>query len=149
MEYKTSEATREGNRRRNKRWRENNPEHVKELDRQKSRAHYHRHSEEVKAKMRARANARWAAMSPEERKDKKLRESYGIGLVEWTAILEAQDHKCAICRTDEPGTRGWQTDHCHTKGHVRGLLCVPCNTALGLVKESEEVLQAIIDYLKK
>lgn len=44
------------------------------------------------------------------------------------------DHSCC------PGYRG--CGKC-----VRGILCYQCNTALGLVKDSKEILQKLIEYL--
>lgn len=35
-----------------------------------------------------------------------------------------------------------------TKHAVRGLLCTPCNVALGAFQESEEMLNRAIRYLK-
>ncbi len=149
MPYKTSEKAREGNRRRNKKWAEANPEHVKKLNREKSLAHYQRNADATRAAMRERAKARWAAMSVDERRDFKLREVYKISLSEWQALLAAQGDKCAACGTSEPGGRGWQTDHCHTEGRVRGILCMWCNTGIGLAKENPDTLQAWIDYLRR
>lgn len=148
MEYKTSEKTREGNRRRNAKWKESNPEHVKELNRKKAMAYYSRNTDEVRAQMRARANARWAALSPDERKNLKLKECYGITLDDWKVMLEGQGNKCAACGVADPGKRGWQTDHCHTRKFVRGLLCTHCNTGIGLAKENLETLESWVRYLK-
>jgi len=41
---------------------------------------------------------------------------------------------------------GLQAD-CHTTGKIRGLLCGNCNTALGLVKDSQDTLKAMLQYL--
>jgi hypothetical protein len=40
-------------------------------------------------------------------------------------------------------------DHCHTTGLVRGVLCFNCNAALGHLKDSEDRLKALIDYLQR
>lgn len=40
-------------------------------------------------------------------------------------------------------------DHCHTNGHVRGLLCQKCNSALGLLQDDINILTNAINYLKK
>jgi hypothetical protein len=39
-------------------------------------------------------------------------------------------------------------DHNHTTGAVRGLLCSPCNLALGLVKDNTTILSNLIKYLQ-
>jgi len=40
-------------------------------------------------------------------------------------------------------------DHDHTTGVVRGVLCKPCNTGLGLLGDSEEGLSRALDYLRE
>lgn len=146
---KQSEKAREGNRRRNKRWKENNPEHVAALDRAKALRHHYKHHEKNKANMRAKAKARWDKMSMRERRDYKLRQTYGITLDDFEKRLIQQGNRCAACNTDDPGSRGWQMDHCHDKKHFRGVLCMKCNTGLGLANDSVSVLQAWINYLRR
>lgn len=38
----------------------------------------------------------------------------------------------------------WHTDHCHTTGKVRGILCGWCNTALGKFQEDPNILKSAI-----
>jgi hypothetical protein len=40
-------------------------------------------------------------------------------------------------------------DHDHATGEFRGWICSPCNTALGMVGDSREVLHKMIAYLNK
>lgn len=83
-------------------------------------------------------------------KDKKLKKAYGISYSEYLVMLEVQEGRCAICGTTETGSRkAFAVDHCHTTGKVRGLLCSNCNTGIGNLKESEEIMLRAIDYLKK
>jgi hypothetical protein len=70
---------------------------------------------------------------------------YGISQQNYDLMFAAQEGKCAICKR---GTRRLGVDHCHKTGKVRGLLCVACNNALGLLQESEELLQVSIQYLR-
>lgn len=66
------------------------------------------------------------------------------------ALLEAQEFLCAACGTDDPvHTNGWQLDHNHETGKIRGVLCGPCNLTLGNAHESIPRLGALIDYLRK
>lgn len=142
-------AEREGNKRRNKKWKENNKEHVAELDRIKAKKSYHKNHEENKRRQREFKKKLWDAMSPEERQDFNLRRTYGVSLQEKNEMLERQGGVCAICGTGIPGSRGWQLDHCHNKKHVRGILCHGCNTGLGLFKDSPEALRKAIEYLER
>lgn len=74
--------------------------------------------------------------------------NYGLSHAEYEALLESQQCRCAICRTDAP-SRTWHVDHCHATGAVRGLLCPQCNVGLGHFKDSPELLSAAGAYLMK
>lgn len=91
------------------------------------------------------------AKNPEKHKGIKLKSSYGITLEQYYAMYEAQDHKCAICKKEHElgGKVGLAVDHCHSKGHVRGLLCVKCNHAIGKFEDNVEFLNNAIAYLSK
>lgn len=121
--------------------------------------------EVYRERTKQRSRDRYARMGPEERKRargdvswrQRLRR-YGITPEEYAARLEAQGRRCAICRTDDPGRRSaqfgprdqtWCIDHDHVRRVIRGLLCHGCNVALGLVRDREEVLLAMVDYLRK
>jgi predicted nucleic acid-binding Zn ribbon protein len=73
---------------------------------------------------------------------------YGIEPEQYTALLESQGGRCAICRTDTPGGKGgWHVDHVHATGAIRGLLCHRCNLGLGYMRDNREVVLAAIAYL--
>jgi len=81
---------------------------------------------------------------------------YGLRVNEYEEMLEKQNYSCAICKTKNPAGEGINTgrllsfavDHNHTTGKNRGLLCNLCNRGIGFLKDSEEILQAAVDYLK-
>ena len=80
-----------------------------------------------------------------------LSSKYKITEQKYFEILEKQIGLCAICESDSPGRKGsknFTVDHDHTTMEVRGLLCHPCNVMLGLAKDSIEVLETAIKYLK-
>jgi hypothetical protein len=71
----------------------------------------------------------------------------------WVAKrLAEQQGVCAVCgRVLERG-RGKNRmciDHCHRTGRLRGLLCGPCNTALGMVNDDTSVLLRACAYLMR
>lgn len=51
---------------------------------------------------------------------------YRLTVEEFDRMMEEQGGECALC--PKPAR---VVDHCHAAGHVRGLLCYACNSALG------------------
>lgn len=78
--------------------------------------------------------------------DRHLKYMYGIGLEDFYKMLEEQDGKCAICG-DTPSYR-LCVDHRHDTMKVRGLLCRPCNKAIGQLGDTPEGVKKAYDYLK-
>ena len=64
----------------------------------------------------------------------------------WDKMFYKQNGKCLICEDDK---KTFAVDHCHKTGKVRGLLCTPCNTALGNLKDNIDNLKRAIIYLEK
>ena len=64
----------------------------------------------------------------------RLKGLYNLTEEEWDSLLKSQDGLCAICNTDKPGGKGWNVDHCHICGGVRGILCRRCNLELGVIE---------------
>jgi hypothetical protein len=73
-----------------------------------------------------------------------LRRRYGIGVVEFDAMVEAQGGVCALCRDRKPE----HVDHDHLTKQIRGVLCSCCNQGLGNFRDSIASLKAAIDYLE-
>lgn len=89
---------------------------------------------------------------PDYWRRKHLKRSFNISLDEYNLMLEKQEGRCAICKTDDPhvDTKSgfhFAVDHCHTTGKVRGLLCAHCNTGLGKFRDDVANLQQAINYL--
>jgi hypothetical protein len=76
------------------------------------------------------------------------RQSYGLSVEEFNAMIVAQNGRCAIC-LEVPTGRGFHVDHCHLTGKIRGLLCRGCNLALGHMKDDPRRLQKAATYLYK
>lgn len=96
-----------------------------------------------------RAHSRkWYKDHPEAQLKKSLR-AFGLTPEEFVKRLDEQEHKCAICRSSDPGSnRRFRVDHDHDTGKVRGLLCHKCNVALGLFSDSVQVMKTAINYLE-
>ncbi len=80
---------------------------------------------------------------------------YGITIPERDKLLSEQNGLCKICSRQIffDGTSGSKDntaniDHCHVNGKVRGILCWPCNTALGKFSDNTEILKSAIRYLQ-
>ena len=82
-------------------------------------------------------------------RDQTLKKLYGISVDEWDILFSSQEGRCAICKTDTPKGRGWQTDHCHKTNKIRGILCHHCNSLLGHALDSVDILKSAEDYLNK
>jgi hypothetical protein len=78
-----------------------------------------------------------------------LKRTYRLTVDQWHELLQKQEGKCPICKTDDPGGRNWHTDHDHATGEIRGILCSRCNIMLGHARDSVEILLAAISYLQK
>jgi hypothetical protein len=125
--------------------------------------------------MSAQTTARWVAANPVEaraihnraaakyrdanrekiialqRKRKLARR--GLTVEDYERRLSEQGGACAICRRPETiRPKGRPTrlavDHDHGTRKVRGLLCNVCNRALGLFRDSSELLRTAAAYLE-
>jgi hypothetical protein len=74
-----------------------------------------------------------------------LKKSYGLTEEQLAEKIEAQGGLCAICRR-RPAEH---VDHDHVLGLVRGVLCFPCNAALGQLKDNIQNFKNAIDYLER
>ena len=78
----------------------------------------------------------------------KLAQRYGLTPEEYDDLLAAQDGGCAICgRTPEEAGKNLSVDHDHETDVVRGLLCQPCNLALGQIEYLGPHLASALEYL--
>jgi len=88
----------------------------------------------------------------DRRRDQKLRYVFGITIAEYYELHKKQSGVCAICgRPETKMLHGVITnlsvDHDHETGKVRGLLCYRCNTGIGKLRDSADLLRKAADYL--
>lgn len=129
-----------------KSWKEKNPERAAELQKQ----YRERNRELLNAKRKAIYEANKPAEQAARRRSKI--KSYGLSPEQFEQMLAQQSGRCAICKTDKPTVKiggSFRIDHCHSTGKVRGLLCMKCNSGLGMFSDSPEVLIAAAEYLIK
>lgn len=91
----------------------------------------------------------WQEANPHKRHAQRLNQ-YGLTPDTFLAMMESQNHKCAICgHSDKSQKKTFpMIDHCHETGKVRGILCSSCNMGIGKFKDNIELLEAAIKYLK-
>ena len=109
---------------------------------------------------RRRKNLERLRMSkPDIRKDCSLYSKFGIGLREYRALEIAQGGVCAICGMPETKMQArnkngikskdsLHVDHDHKTGNIRGLLCYRCNTGIGKLLDSPDILRRAADYIE-
>ena len=82
-------------------------------------------------------------------REDRLKRLYGITVVDYERMFEAQGGLCKLC--GQPPNNRWgkllAVDHCHRTNRVRGLLCDKCNKGLGQFDDSPELLKKAIQYL--
>lgn len=84
-----------------------------------------------------------------------VKRTYGLNPDEYLQMILDQNNCCAICHkpemktTKQGDTSPLCVDHCHKTGKVRALLCAKCNGMLGMVDDSEDHLNAAIEYLRQ
>ena len=84
----------------------------------------------------------------ENQKTTRIKRLYGITLEQFETLLKNQGGGCAICGKEKKKYR-LAIDHDHKTGRVRGILCSPCNRALGILGDSIDGLQKATQYLNQ
>jgi hypothetical protein len=125
-----------------------------------SKRHYEKHKAELLArnkKWRDENQAylkNWREQNRERMRAHGRKAEYNLTPEEYEQKKQEQDNKCAICKQEADLL---VVDHDHkccpqrkTCGKCnRGLLCRSCNTAIGLLQESEEIILNAIQYLRR
>jgi hypothetical protein len=113
------------------------------------RKYYHdKHANPIVLAAHSERIRQYRKRNPDKVLDATLRRKFGVGIEIYTKLLEEQSGACAVCKVSFDDTVP-NVDHNHTTQKMRGLLCMNCNIALGHVKDSVEVLESAIEYLKK
>lgn len=101
-----------------------------------------------KKKIRDHAK-KWRAGNKDLIRNWNLLRKYRITYEDLKSMLERQDFKCPICKSELRDIKSTHVDHDHKTGKVRSALCMHCNCGLGNAKESIEILESMIEYLRK
>ena len=73
---------------------------------------------------------------------------YGLTQARYDAMKVEQHGCCAICGCWPPEDL-WHIDHDHKTGKVRALLCMHCNTMLGMAQDDPAVFERAVLYLRR
>ena len=110
--------------------------------REYTRRYHERHRERIRITRRARYQA-------SDRRALQLRYAYALTVEQYTAMVQAQDGRCAICQrpTLEIPKQILNVDHDHMTNEIRGLLCFDCNTGLGKFRDNPTLLKSALEYM--
>ena len=120
-----------------------------EYNRKYNQEYKRRHYVEVRKMRRKPINRRMAFWA-------NIKRTYKLTEEQYRKILDEQDGRCGVCGktivcpTDYVGGDGKKKaylDHDHETGEVRGLLCKPCNLALGVLGDNAGGVRRALEYL--
>ena len=83
----------------------------------------------------------WAERNKSKIRLSQIKYNYNLTEEEYEALSKA----CEVCGS----TKNLCIDHNHIIGKVRGVLCSRCNSALGLLRDSKEVILKLASYIEK
>ena len=109
----------------------------------KQRAYNAAHRKEISARHKV-----YLAAHREEEHDRQRKRRFNLSREEFVNMLKSQSGRCAICRKELIGYNEPVVDHDHKTGKVRGLLCLTCNNAAGLLFDNYQLALEMADYLK-
>lgn len=95
---------------------------------------------------------RYGKDNPEAKRKQRewrLKNHYGLTLETYARLLDLQGGVCAICKSGPKEGDHLPVDHDHLTGAVRGLLCHPCNRAVGQFQDDLATLRAAASYLMR
>lgn len=134
---------------------------LKNIDKVKQRAkdYYAKNKDRVNTKAakwakanrdkRRKSSRDWHKRNPEAHFHIALRTKYRLTPDQYAAMWDEQRGLCAVCLRPELSKNGrLSVDHCHSTNGVRGLLCVRCNSAIGLLGDTAESLVRALKYLQ-
>lgn len=146
----TIEDRRAKDRERTAKYRRENPEKVKEI--QKRSQDRIKDDPERLSKLRE-WQTRYREKNRSALSDGERQRKFGITPERYSELLKSQNGTCAICKQPETATRlgkvkALAVDHCHQSGAIRGLLCADCNTGIGKLRENTSIFLSAIQYLE-
>lgn len=78
-----------------------------------------------------------------------LKNKFKMTIEDKQKMFDSQQGSCEICHKAFKNIKSACVDHNHETGKVRDLLCKPCNTFLGIIKEDVSKLTAYVEKHKQ
>tara|TARA_R110002153_G_scaffold111374_1_gene253006 strand:- start:973 stop:1383 length:411 start_codon:yes stop_codon:yes gene_type:complete len=72
---------------------------------------------------------------------------YKLTVEELDELLDVDN--CTICERSFKEAGRKVIDHCHETGEIRDVLCDPCNTTLGQLEKTPDILNQYINYINQ
>lgn len=124
---------------------------TKEIEKEYLKNYYQINKEKIQERTRQRYLKNKKEINEKDRayrtslhgKTTKLAKKFNISYEEASELLKIKN--CQICED----SFAIATDHDHVTGKVRGRLCYRCNRAMGAFKDSINILEKAIEYLKR
>jgi hypothetical protein len=162
----TTQKWKQGNKDKISEWQKNNRKENPEKVLKRERKYKEANREKINAAQKEKRNANIEEYRKKEAEQReKNRENirinhaawtYGLTKEEYISLINSNDGKCYICGNEEKvidsvskKIRRICIDHDHSTGKVRGLLCNLCNSGLGKFKDSIDLIEKALDYLKR
>jgi recombination endonuclease VII len=134
---------------RKREWRAAASEEVRAARREYQRAYVATHQEWVEVNRQRQRERYRATYKPGQNRHYVRYRRYRLTASQFAALLESQAQACAICRRPFGGSERPNVDHNHQSGKIRGILCVRCNSLIGMVSDNQVTLLAAADYLER
>jgi hypothetical protein len=90
----------------------------------------------------------WRDLNREKLRGYMLKYNYGITLTEYNKMFIEQGGCCAICGQAQT-SKALSVDHNHSTQKIRQLLCVNCNTLVGVAESRPDIIKKMGEYLEK
>ena len=120
----------------------------RERDCASSRAYYHKNREKAKATSRAYHKSHRFEMALLDAKSVARKREHEPCLATVNEIESAFTGRCDICGVPEAElNKKLCMDHDHASGQFRGWLCRNCNSGIGHMKDSEDIIVNALHYL--
>lgn len=137
----------------NKQWRLAHPEQtrqhaIRSAKKHKVRIQAYKKKWAKRNVLRCRTKAKqWYQANRKRILERRVERVFKLPTGLYSTLVKMQVGRCLIC--GQRPTRSLAVDHDHSTGAIRGLLCGPCNTGMGHLKDNPMLLEKAAQYLRE